>query len=286
MLLSTPIFGSLKREYPNCKIILFCRKKRARDIYSHNPNIDVVRHKALYVHPSLYIAYHLKLAKFYFLNYGHFQPGLVYEINATQIIGDMVGLKHCSSKVEVYLTAKEEEWGRKRIAEFRNPIVIHIASGTSKNQSWPHQNWEELIRGLPEYTFIQIGSSFEEKVDGAVDLRGKTTFREALSILKNSMSFVGVVSSFSHATNAFGTPGVVLFGASTPKVWGHPNNINIYKNLRCAPCVDLLLGSACPYGSPCMSGITVEEVRNALLFQLNGRKDQVCCEDSRFAEMG
>jgi ADP-heptose:LPS heptosyltransferase len=273
MLLSTPVFSALKREYPNCKIIVLCWKGWGREIYIHNPNIDKIRPNSLFANPRDYIAYYLKLAKFDVLNYGAFHPGLTYEINATQIIGDMFGVKHCGSKVEVYLTGKEEEWGRRTMAEFRNPIVIHITSASSKNQNWPRQNWEELIRSLPEYTFIQIGSSFEEKVEGAVDLRGKTSFREGLSILRSSISFVGVVSSFSHATSAFGIPGVVLFGASTPKVWGHPNNINLYKNLRCAPCFDLLLDSTCPYGSPCMSGITVEEVRNALLSQVNGLKN-------------
>lgn len=35
----------------------------------------------------------------------------------------------------------------------------------------------------------------EYKVEGAVDLKGKTSFREALSVLNRSLSFVGVVSS-------------------------------------------------------------------------------------------
>jgi hypothetical protein len=74
--------------------------------------------------------------------------------------------------------------------------------------------------------------------------------------------------TFAHATSAFGTPGVVLFGASTPKVWGHSNNINLYKDLRCAPCIDLLFDSPCPYGKPCMTTISVGEVREALIAQL------------------
>jgi ADP-heptose:LPS heptosyltransferase len=267
-LLTTPLFSALKQEYPNCKIIVFCIKGFGRDVYLKNPNIDEIRTTSFIANAGHFIAYHLKLAKYIQLNDASVLPALTYEKHATQIMADMFGLKHCSSKVEVYLTRKEEEWGRAKLAEFRNPIVIHITSLCCKSQNWLLRNWEELINSLPEYTFIQIGRSFEDKVEGAVDLRGKTSFREALSILKSSLSFVGVVSSFSHATSAFGTPGVVLFGASTPKIWGHPNNINLYKSLRCAPCVDLLLNSPCPYGSPCMSGITVEEVRNALLSQL------------------
>jgi len=278
-LLTTPLFSALKQEDPKCKIIVFCIKGHGRDVYLKNPNIDEIRTTSFIANARHVIAYHLKLAKYIYLNEASLPPGLTYEKNATQIMADKFGLKNCSSKPEVYLTAKEEEWGRSKMAEFRNPIVIHITSLCCKNQNWLLQNWEELVNSLPEYTFIQIGSSFEDKVEGAVDLRGKTSFREALSILKSSLSFVGVVSSFSHATSAFGTPGVVLFGASTPKIWGHPNNINLYKNLRCSPCVDQLLSSPCPYGSPCMSGITVEEVRNALLFQLTKKLNKECASN-------
>jgi ADP-heptose:LPS heptosyltransferase len=216
--------------------------------------------------------YYLKLAKFDVLRYDHFAPGLTYEKHATEIIADMFGVRLESPVLQVYLTDKEKQWGREKLSEYRNPIVIHITSLTSKNQRWPLEYWTQLINSLPGYTFIQLGTAKEDKVEGAVDFRGKTSFREALSILNSSVSFVGVVSSFAHATGAFGTPGVVLFGASTPLVWGYPNNINLYKSLRCAPCVDLLLNSPCPYGTPCMTGITVEDVRNALLSQLAKRE--------------
>jgi ADP-heptose:LPS heptosyltransferase len=68
----------------------------------------------------------------------------------------------------------------------------------------------------------------------------------------------------AHATNAFGTPAVVLFGPSAPVVWSHANVVAISRHLRCAPCIDLLGGIPCPYQAPCMSRITVDEVARAL----------------------
>jgi ADP-heptose:LPS heptosyltransferase len=277
LLLSTPVYSALKQTYPNCRIILFDLQKQARvkngprQIFKNNPNIDEIRTTSFIANPLHYAKHFLKLASFHLLNYDNYDPGITYGKRAAEIIADMFGVKLSSSKLEMYLTEKEEEWGRNTAGSYKNPIVIHVTSLVSANQNWPIRNWEELIRGLPEYTFIQLGLAGEERVEGAVDLRGKTSFREGLSILNSSLSFVGVISSFAHATNAFSIPGVVLFGASTPQVWGHPNNINLYKQLHCSPCVDMLAGSPCPYGKPCMTEITVEEVRKALLSQLTKR---------------
>ena len=271
VLLSTPIFGALKKKYPNSRIIVYCIRKRDRDIYRNNPQIDELRSTSFFTNPIAYTKYYFKLTKFHWLNYPHYSPSLTYEKSAVKILADMVGAELEDPRLEVYLTSEEDKWGSEKLAPFPNPIAIHITSLTSDNQNWPLQNWVELIKSMPQYTFIQLGLSNEDKVEGAVDFRGTTSFREALSILKNSMSFVGVVSSFAHATSAFGTPGVVLFGPSTPKVWGHGNNINLYKNIRCAPCIDHLQSSPCPYGKPCLTTITVEEVRDALLAQLATR---------------
>src|SRR5579859_5407134 len=234
ILLGTPILSALKRENPGCKIILFCFMKRDLDVFRNNPHVDVLGHRSFITNPLLYTLYYYRRGrKFNALTYDQYFPSFVYRKSVTHIMADKFGVTLDSPRLEVYLTEKEKEWGRKRVAGIKNPVAIHVTSLCSKNQSWPLRNWEELIRSLPEYTFVQLGMPTEDKVEGAVDLRGKTSFREALSILNCSLSFVGVVSSFSHATSAFGTPGVVLFGASAPRAWGHSNNINLYKNLEC-----------------------------------------------------
>jgi ADP-heptose:LPS heptosyltransferase len=128
---------------------------------------------------------------------------------------------------------------------------------------------------MPDYTFIQLGLAKEPAVEGAVDFRGKTSFREAMALIEAALSFVGVVSSFAHATSAVNKPGVVLFGPSSPEVWGHSNNINIYKRKRCAPCVDQLQSSACPYNKVCMRDITVDEVHSALLTVMKADGDDI-----------
>ena len=54
---------------------------------------------------------------------------------------------------------------------------------------------------------------------------------------------------------------IVLFGSSTPTVWGYPSHINLYKDLPCQPCVDDQ-PSTCPEYR-CMLQISTDEVINA-----------------------
>lgn len=274
ILLGTPSIKALKQKYPQSRIIVFYRNKNESEIFQHNPYVDDLRPATFWANPIEYSLWYFKKIELTLFHYPALSPSLNYNKNSTEIIAEMLGVELQDKNLQVYLTQKEDNKAVNELSRYKKPVIIHVTSNCSKNQNWPVENWERLIKEMEGYTFIQLGLSKEDKIEGAIDFRGKTTFREALALIKNAQSFVGVVSSFSHATNAFDIPGVVLFGASTPEVWGHRNNINIYKALRCAPCIDLLLGSMCPYGKPCMTQITVEEVKSALLQQLSKRNQK------------
>ncbi|WP_169191452.1 MULTISPECIES: glycosyltransferase family 9 protein [Chitinophaga] len=196
------------------------------------------------------------------------QPTLFCNKNVKEIIADLYNVTLTDKKVQIYLSDEEDRNAQKRIAAYKNPIVMHITSRTTSNQEWQIHNWNELVASMPEYTFLQVGLEDEKPVKNAVDLRGKTSIRETFGLIKYARSFAGVNSIYSHATNAFDTPGVVVWGPAQPTIWGHENNINIYKAVRCSPCLDLILGHPCPYDKRCMSNISVDEVRTALLRQL------------------
>jgi ADP-heptose:LPS heptosyltransferase len=84
--------------------------------------------------------------------------------------------------------------------------------------------WEALVASHPELTFVQLGSREESPIRGTVDMRGETSVRESVALLRHALAFVGVASFLAHATNATGTPAVVLFGPSAPNVWAHPKS--------------------------------------------------------------
>jgi ADP-heptose:LPS heptosyltransferase len=125
-----------------------------------------------------------------------------------------------------------------------------------------------VITRFPEITFLQIGVDSEELIEGVIDCRTQFSLREQLSLVANSFFHLGVDSFWSHAASALDTKAIVLFGNSSPLIFGHDNNFNLYKKTECSPCFDLLDGMNCPYSRKCMSTITVDEVCKTIEFIL------------------
>ena len=282
VLICTPAIKALKLAHPHAKIIVYhaAMNKAHRCVFANNPYIESVRELnvlTLLRHPyHLYLYLSKKYEKrHFFLHFQHVPPTWIYKKHNKEVAADMFNVKLQDDKVQLFFTAREEENARKMLAPFSNVVIMHIHSKTSKNHQWPIAKWEELVRELPEYTFIQIGHLNEPAIKGAIDWRGKTGLRTAFCLLKYAASFVGVESCFAHATNAVGLPGVVLFGDTAPETWGHSNNINVYKGISCSPCFYYLWGSTCPYGNECMNLIEVQEVKQALIRQVCRRTSQV-----------
>ncbi len=271
----TPALRALKEKNKNKKIILYAPKKTHLDVFRNNPNIDSLRYFTpfnVWRYPIHFIQYLFKKKQF---NYFHlaFQTTRIrehiYSRNVKQIVGDVLSLIIENDRTQIFLTTQELASATKRLAPYKNVIIAHIHSRASQNHMWDIRNWNALVNELSQYTFIQIGFHDESKIEGAIDWRGQTTLREAFALIKLSKSFVGVDSSFSHVTNAFDIPGVVLFGSSSPVFWGHSNNINIYKKQRCSPCYYYLWNDPCPYSKECMQAISVLDVKDALTKQMN-----------------
>lgn len=276
-LVCTPTYRALKEKYPDRKIILYCVYKHQQAVFENNPYIDSVRFlgvKSLLRHPLHLYAYLFRrsMVKYHRMAFQNIPPPWLYRKSVKEIIPEIFNIPPVYKDVELYFTAKEEQQARERLAPYKNVVFMHIYSKSSENHHWDIKNWVRLVSELPQYTFIQLGSGQEPYVKGAIDWRGKTGLREAFCLLKYCTSFVGVDSGFSHVTNAFKLPGVVLFGDSSPVYWGHENNINIYKNLPCSPCYYYAWGYPCSYGHECMKMIAVEEVKQALIQQVNSRQ--------------
>ncbi|OQP54228.1 hypothetical protein A4H97_22280 [Niastella yeongjuensis] len=288
VLLITPALRAVKECYSDHKLIVYCLKKSHREVLLNNPYIDSLR-----LLPPLYLwRYPYHLFSYLFNNsrrQGHFfdtqklkhysmRPNAIpvswlYNKNVKEVVPELfsdLDVRLENKNVQLFFTKREEAKARHRLAPYRNTIIMHVYSRTSVNHMWSIEKWEALVRELPEFTFIQVGMEDEPRVKGAIDWRdNKMGIRDIFCLLKYATSFVGVESCMGHATNAFGLPGVVLFGDTSPVHWGHDNNINIYKNVRCAPCFHHLNGDPCPYTHECMRLITVEDVKAALIRQVN-----------------
>lgn len=270
-LLLTPSFKALKEHYPDCAIVVYCGHERHKELYAGNPYIDVLKMARFHAAPLNFVLYYLQWRKFYLMEYGTLLPSLFYTTGAADILAEMLGITLADKRLEVFLTLEEQQRGQQCAARYQNPIAINPTSKCSKNQEWALDRWEAVVKRLSQFTFIQLGLRDEPAMQGTVDLRGALAVRESLAFVQHALCYVGVDSFLAHAASAVGTPGVILYGDSTPVIWGHASNINLYKNLPCSPCLELLQGHLCPYGKECMQSITVDEVVEAILKQVAAR---------------
>jgi len=270
VVLATPLFQQLKLDFPDLKIMVLSPSRSRLDVLENNPYIDKLILFSFYYDLLKYF----RIIKVNGISYGKFRPSYTSKKKAQEVIGEMFGVTLKDKSIKLYVTAEEDRYAKKVLSEYKNPVILQITSRTTNNQMWPDENWVELVRDMPDFTFIQLGTDNETKIEGAVDMRGKTNVRESIALVKHASSFVGVVSFLSHVTNAFRKPGVILFGGvSSHLVWGHDNNINITKLLTCSPCVDFMMGNKCPYDKPCMRMISVSEVQQAIYKQVPVEKE-------------
>lgn len=151
---------------------------------------------------------------------------------------------------------------------YDRPVITFSAkTGWSRYKEWPLDRWIELVSRFPEYQFVQLGAPGEPSIDGAHNLCGKISIRQSFSMIKQSVLFVGLDGLFGHATNAFGTPAVILFGSTSPTGFGYPGNTNLASGDECQPCYREKGDQRppCPYAHKCMVDyMTVERVENAI----------------------
>lgn len=141
-------------------------------------------------------------------------------------------------------------------------LVIKTATN---NKLWPVEYYNALIRLIkkhwPQYKVVQLGTSregFNEDFAGVdINLRGQTNLEEIKVLLKRSRLHIDCEGGLVHLRHALaGGPSVVLFGPTSPEVYGYTENLN-------------LRSLACKY--PC------EWVTNDWVSRCPRREDKNCC---------
>ena len=145
-------------------------------------------------------------------------------------ICETYGIQNPKLKCELFLTDQECLVGESLKKKLRRFIVIepHSKMDYTVNRSYPFDKWQSIVNQLKdEIDFIQIG--LEAKgLRNVIDMRGKTTFREAAGIIANAELFVSSEGGLTHCANAVNTKAVVIItGYQSPDMICYPENINI-----------------------------------------------------------
>ncbi len=139
------------------------------------------------------------------------------------------------------------------------------ATWAATTKEWPQDRWTELVRRLaPDFELVQIGTESDPPLAPALDLRGKTTLKEAAAILASAACFVGLESGLMHLAAATQTRSVIIYGGRTrPHETGYPWNANLCRDPGCAGCG---LNSGCSNDLKCLE-IPVAEVETVVRLQ-------------------
>lgn len=107
-------------------------------------------------------------------------------------------------------------------------LAVHPGSG-SPEKNWPPDRFAELILWAEELgvsPLLICGPADRVAVEAVVDALGRwvpiakdLSLREVAGLLARCSAFVGNDSGIAHIAAAVGTPTVVIFGPTEPKVW-------------------------------------------------------------------
>ena len=130
-------------------------------------------------------------------------------------------------------------------------------------RDWPMERWQIIIERLnesfPLLDILQVGLDNSNRLPGTIDLRGMTTFRQCVLLIKNSILFLGSEGGLTHAARSINADSIIIWGGiSLPDFAGYLDNQRVIsKYVECAPCGNL---GWCNNDHICMKNISVNEV--------------------------
>jgi hypothetical protein len=189
--------------------------------------------------------------------------------HAADITAHNFGLPGAVRDCFLYFSPDEEQQAAVLIQEngISAPFIV-IEPGTNRDwfgdlRAWPMDRWRGVIAQLrqqyPDHQIVQVGLPATELMDGVIDLRGKTSFRQVGLIMKRARLFIGTEGGLMHVARAVKVPSLILWGGVTlPELAGYaPYHTIICKNVACAPCGHQ---GWCNNNHICMKNIVVDEV--------------------------
>jgi heptosyltransferase II len=191
------------------------------------------------------------------------------------------------AEMEIFISDAEKCEAIQRIRASGCPesaCVIGInpgaAFGTAKR--WFSNRFAEVcnrLKSIPGACFLVFGSPGEEELgkdiaasvgDACINLCGKTTLREAISLIDLCRLFITNDSGLMHVAAALQIPQIAIFGSTdhtTTSPRSHLSHI-IRMPVACSPC----LKPDCPIDHRCMDAVTVDHVLGLAQELLSGRR--------------
>lgn len=188
------------------------------------------------------------------------------------------GIKADYSNPWIYLSIDERLAARNKLSSLKRPILgINPGATYGSSKRWFPERFAEVANWFIKDTngsIIIFGSTKEiemadeifikidrelKTTNSVLNLSGKTSLRELISLISECDVFVTNDSGPMHIAYAVGTPLVAIFGSTDPDLTGYvgDNNIVVKTDLACSPCFE----RTCKDNDMrCMYTITPEDV--------------------------
>jgi ADP-heptose:LPS heptosyltransferase len=184
-------------------------------------------------------------------------------------------------KPEIFNLSNKEE----NIITNEKYIVINPnASDLRTERRWPKEKFIQIIEHLltryDDYQIILIGSKNEKKYTDAIaqqfhvnkvqSYAGKTSLQELISLISQAALLITNDTGPMHLGISCKINIISLFGPCSPNQYGNQlNNISLYKNVYCSPCVHDFKVAPCKGNNVCMQLIDNSLVEKAIEASLN-----------------
>ena len=195
------------------------------------------------------------------------------------------GLAATPAEMEIFISDAEKTQAIQHIrtsVDSEKPRVIGInpgaAYGTAKR--WFADRFAELcnhLKSIPDTCFLIFGGPGEEELgeniagsigNRSINLCGKTSLREAISLIGQCHLFITNDSGLMHVAAALHIPQIAIFGSTdhtTTSPRSHLSHI-VRMPVACSPCMK----PDCPTDHRCMDAVTVDHVLDLALELLSG----------------
>jgi ADP-heptose:LPS heptosyltransferase len=177
-------------------------------------------------------------------------------------------LQLADESLEVFTAPEDELWAERFMRRFqgRSIIVLNRRSGASYKE-YPSAKWQSVVDDISGRATVLEFTAPADAMNGVAAISPLLALRRTAALFRRVQCVVTVDSFFAHLAAAVGTPAVVVFGPSSPEVYGHPVNRNIRLS-ACPPCYDPeTVGCQRP---ECLAGIPPAAVTDAVLAVLSG----------------
>ena len=115
------------------------------------------------------------------------------------------------------------------------------------NPKCPKEDWWRKLVSLINEPVIQVGSLGELHVVPSENVRHSLSLHDLGLLVDQCRTFVSVDSLFQHFAWDRSKYGIVIFGQSNPKIFGHPENINLLKGEEYLMSDQFLFWNQVPY---------------------------------------